>query len=132
MTAPVLGPENRPKGIMDWLTTVDHKKIGLMYFWLALLFGLVGGGLAGAIRIQLMSPGAIWENMEAARISAEFVDGFSMDRRDLFSEDRIRFNRMTTMHASVMIFMVIIPAFAAFANYIVPSLSALGTWPSPR
>lgn len=109
------GPEPRYTGVMEWLTTVDHKKIGLMYFWFALIFGLVGGALAGAIRIQLMAPGAVWEHFQAAKVFPDQVSYWSW-----FSESRAVFNQMTTMHASVMIFFVIMPAFAAFANYVVP------------
>ncbi len=113
--APTLVNPYERKGILDWLTTVDHKKIGLMYFWFALIMGLVGGGFAGAIRLQLMAPEAVWENFNAARIAGSLEANSSF-----FSDNRIAFNRMTTMHASVMIFAVIIPAFAAFANYVVP------------
>lgn len=105
----------RYTGILDWLTTVDHKKIGLMYFWFALIMGIVGGGFAGAIRLQLMSPESVWENFNAARVAGS-VEATS----SWFADNRLAFNRMTTMHASVMIFTVIIPAFAAFANYVVP------------
>ncbi|TVR08956.1 MAG: cytochrome c oxidase subunit I [Planctomycetota bacterium] len=103
------------RGIMDWITTVDHKKIGLMYFWFALIMGLVGGGFAGAIRLQLMAPEAVWENFNAARVAGSLEANSAW-----FADNRLAFNRMTTMHASVMIFTVIIPAFAAFANFIVP------------
>ena len=44
------GPRHRTySGILDWLSTVDHKKIGLMYFWFAFFMGIVGGFLAGAV-----------------------------------------------------------------------------------
>jgi len=112
-----LQPIKRYGGILDWLTTVDHKKIGLMYFWFAFIMGLVGGGLAGMIRGQLATPGAIWEQLDAARVVG--VEAAT----SLYSADsgqREFFNSLTTMHASVMIFFVIIPAFAGFANYVVP------------
>jgi cytochrome c oxidase subunit 1 len=110
-------PVKRYTGILDWLTTVDHKKIGLMYFWYALIMGIVGGWLAGQVRWQLMTPEAVWENFNAARVSGT-LDQLSY----MFSENRDKFNQMTTMHASVMIFAVIIPAFAAFGNYVVPMM----------
>ena len=116
--APLPAPEiKRYSGIMDWLSTVDHKKIGLMYFWFALLMGLVGGGLAGMIRFQLATPGAVWEYFAAGPGSFEF---FGHAETSLFGVDHQAFNQMTTMHASVMIFAVIIPAFAAFTNYLMP------------
>lgn len=111
----------RYSGVLDWITTVDHKKIGLMYFWFAFLFGLVGGGLAGAIRVQLATPAAVWEYVQAAAMGLrESPWGLFGTESALFSQSYTTFNQMTTMHASVMIFFVIIPAFAAFGNYVVP------------
>ena len=114
MTAATL-PIKRYTGVMDWLTTVDHKKIGLMYIWLVLIMALVGGGLAGAIRVQLATPGAVWDAVQAASLAG---DGAPYS---LFA-DRQAYNQMVTMHASVMIFFVLIPGFVGFANYIVPLL----------
>ncbi len=115
MSAPaVMPPIQRYTGVMDWLTTVDHKKIGLMYFWLVLVMGIVGGALAGAIRVQLATPGAVWDAVQAAQLAGDKMPF------NLFSEDRHLFNQIVTMHASVMIFFVIIPGLIAFANYIVP------------
>ena len=104
----------RYTGVMDWLTTVDHKKIGLMYFWLVLLMGLFGGALAGLIRVQLATPGAVWEAVQAAQLAGTELPF------NLYSENRHLYNQILTMHASVMIFFVIIPGLVAFANYIVP------------
>ena len=115
MSAPaVMPPIKRYTGVMDWLTTVDHKKIGLMYFWFVLIMGLVGGALAGMIRVQLATPGAVWDAVQAAQLAGEQLPF------NLYSEDRHFFNQIVTMHASVMIFFVIIPGLIAFANYIVP------------
>lgn len=114
---PLPHPEiKRYTGILDYLSTVDHKKIGLMYFWFALIMGLVGGGLAGAIRLQLATPGAVWEYFQAGAGKFALFGG----EGGIFGADHQKFNQMTTMHASVMIFAVIIPAFAAFTNYLMP------------
>ncbi|MDX2177377.1 MAG: cbb3-type cytochrome c oxidase subunit I [Candidatus Sumerlaeia bacterium] len=92
-------PSAPPKtGIMRWLTTVDHKLIGVMYCWMALIMGFVGGAMAGAIRGQLSMP------FGQQLITPEF------------------YNQMVSMHASVMLFFVLIPAFAGFGNYFVPLL----------
>jgi cytochrome c oxidase subunit 1 len=104
----------RYTGVMDWLTTVDHKKIGMMYIWFVLIMAILGGALAGAIRVQLATPGAVWESVQAAQLA-----GTAMPY-SLFSENRDLYNQMVTMHASVMIFFVLIPGFVGFANYIVP------------
>jgi len=82
-------------GLMDWVTTVDHKKIGLMYAAGALFFMLVGGLEALLIRIQLAKP-------ENDFLSAEV------------------YNQLFTMHGTTMVFLVGMPVAVALFNYIVP------------
>jgi len=84
-----------PSGIWGWLTTVDHKRIGILYGVTAFIFFLLGGAEALVIRAQLMLPGM------------NIVGG------DLY-------NGMFTMHATTMIFLVVMPMSAAFFNYIIP------------
>src|SRR3990172_7907622 len=81
--------------IKDWLTTTDHKKIGIMYLWFALFNAVVGGSLAGLIRSQLFTP----------------------DSKLLTPE---MYNQVMSMHGTLMIFFVIIPAMVGFGNYVVP------------
>ncbi|MEC7236230.1 MAG: cbb3-type cytochrome c oxidase subunit I, partial [Verrucomicrobiota bacterium] len=88
-------PGQHASGIVDWLTTIDHKKIGLMYGLAALFFLLVGGVEALIIRTQLDIP----EN-------------------DLISAQR--YNQLFTMHGTTMIFLAIMPLNAAFFNFLVP------------
>jgi cytochrome c oxidase subunit 1 len=82
-------------GLWDWLTTVDHKKIGILYGVTALIFMLVGGLEALLIRIQLAKP-------DNAFLSAE------------------TYNQIFTMHGTTMVFMVGMPIAVALFNYIVP------------
>ena len=82
-------------GISDWLTTVDHKKIGIMYFVASFIFFLLGGILALIIRSELALPGL-----------------------QIVTQDS--YNRFFTMHGSTMIFLAVIPMLAGFSNYIVP------------
>jgi len=82
------------RAILEWLTTVDHKKIGIMYLWAAGAFGLVGMAFSLVMRTELMEAGTI--------ISAE------------------AYNSMFTMHGSVMIFLFLLPVGAAFMNYAMP------------
>jgi cytochrome c oxidase subunit 1 len=84
-----------PTGIWGWLTTVDHKRIGILYGVTAFLFFLLGGVEALFIRAQLMQPG-----MDVAT-------------GDLY-------NGLFTMHATTMIFLAVMPLSAAFFNYLVP------------
>ncbi len=87
-------PRN-PTGLKDWLTTVDHKKIGIMYGVAAMFFILIGGGAALLIRTQLATPNSKF-------LSADM------------------YNQIFTMHGTVMIFLVVMPVGAAFANYLLP------------
>ena len=94
----VMGSFSRPRnatGLVNWLTTVDHKKIGIMYGAAALFFLLIGGVAALLIRLQLAVP-----NNEL--LSADF------------------YNQVFTMHGTVMVFLVVMPIGAAFANYLLP------------
>ncbi|GGJ01458.1 cytochrome c oxidase subunit 1 [Alicyclobacillus cellulosilyticus] len=82
--------------LREWVLTVDHKKIGIMYGVTGLFFFLVGGLFALLVRTQLLNPAGT-----------------------LFSSQQ--FNEFFTMHATVMIFAVIIPVLTgAFGNYLVP------------
>lgn len=90
----------RPQGyqrpvILDWLMTVDHKKLGILYLYTTMFFFAVGGVLALLVRTQL----AVADN--------SFVGN------DVY-------NQIFTMHASAMLFLFIIPVWAGFGNYIVP------------
>ncbi|MFD0676820.1 MULTISPECIES: cytochrome c oxidase subunit I [unclassified Paenibacillus] len=99
---------------MDWLTTVDHKKIGILYLIFGGFFFLLGGLEAVLIRIQLMFP----------------------DNK-IFIGDT--FNALTTMHGTTMIFFAAMPIIFAFMNAVVPLqigardvafpfVNALGLW----
>ena len=81
--------------LMSWLTTVDHKRIGILYGVTALVFALIGGVEAMLIRTQLIVP-----------------------NNDFLSADI--FNAMFTMHGVTMIFMFVMPLNAAFFNYLIP------------
>ncbi len=82
-------------GIVDWLTTVDHKKIGVMYGAAALFFFLLGGVEALMIRAQLAVP-----------------------QNDLITAQL--YNQLFTMHGTTMIFLGVMPLSAAFFNYLIP------------
>jgi cytochrome c oxidase subunit 1 len=96
-------------GIMRWLTTVDHKLIGVMYLWFAFFSAFAGGALAGGIRAQLAFP-ILTDGTDA---TLGLAGGAPLMSAALY-------NQFIGMHASFMIFFAIIPAFAGFANYFVP------------
>jgi cytochrome c oxidase subunit I len=105
------------RGALRWISTVDHKRIGILYLLTALFFFAIGGCEALAIRLQLARPNAHLLSPEA-------------------------FNELFTMHGTTMIFLVVMPALVGFANYLVPlmigardmafpRLNALGYWLFP-
>jgi len=82
-------------GLVSWLTTVDHKKIGMMYGGFAILFFLIGGLEALMIRTQLLVP------------NNRFIDAST-------------YNQLFTMHGTTMIFLAVMPLNAAFFNLLIP------------
>jgi cytochrome c oxidase subunit 1 len=90
-------PVTRPRytGILEWVTTVDHKKIGALYLWTTFFFFVTGGLLALALRAQLATPDGQILNAEA-------------------------YNAAFTMHGTTMIFLFVVPVWTGFANYIIP------------
>jgi cytochrome c oxidase subunit 1 len=84
------------RGLKSWLTTVDHKRIGVMYLFSVIFAFFLGGMFALAVRLELLTPG-----------------------RTIMSADT--YNRMFTLHGVVMIFLFIIPSIpAALGNFILP------------
>ncbi len=83
------------KGIWSWVTTVDHKRIGILYGYTAFIFFILGGLEALLIRAQLATP-------EAQVVSADL------------------YNQLFTTHGVTMIFLVVMPLGAAFFNYFIP------------
>jgi cytochrome c oxidase subunit 1 len=90
-------PVTRPRytGILEWVSTVDHKKIGALYLWTTFFFFITGGLLALAVRAQLATP-----------------DGKILDAE--------AYNGAFTMHGTTMIFLFVVPVWTGFANYIIP------------
>ncbi|GAC1481388.1 MAG: cytochrome c oxidase subunit I [Candidatus Dormibacteria bacterium] len=97
----------RSNGVMDWLTTVDHKKIGIMYLYTTFFFFLVGGVLALLMRTQL----AVGNND--------------------FLTPKV-YNQLMTLHGTTMIFLWIIPVFSGFGNYFVPLMIGARDMAFPR
>ncbi|MBA2374360.1 MAG: cbb3-type cytochrome c oxidase subunit I, partial [Chloroflexi bacterium] len=82
-------------GLYDWVTTTDHKKIGILYVINSFVFFFLGGLLALGVRLELAQPGL-----------------------QLVTDQT--YNEIFTMHATSMIFLFVIPMLAGFGNYIVP------------
>src|SRR5437764_1682414 len=103
-----------PTGLWNWMTTIDHKKIGLLYLGTAFCFFGVGGIEALTLRLQLGGP-----------------NGHVVTAN--------QYNQIFTMHGTTMIFLVVMPLSAGLANYLVPlmigardvafpRLNAFGYW----
>ncbi|QKT03292.1 cytochrome c oxidase subunit I [Ectothiorhodospiraceae bacterium 2226] len=96
-----------PRGLTRWLFSTNHKDIGTLYLFFALIMLFVGGAMALVIRAELFQPG-------------------------LSIVDPHFFNQMTTMHGLVMIFLVIMPAFVGLANWLVPMMVGAPDMAFPR
>lgn len=87
---------NCEKGLWSWLTTIDHKRIGLMYFATIMFFFLLGGIFALGIRLELFTAG-----------------------QTIMGPDT--YNRFMTFHGAIMVFMVIVPGIPAIlGNFFLP------------
>src|SRR3981081_3156764 len=91
----------------EWVTTVDHKRLGILYIIYALVFLVIGGIEATIIRIQLIRP-----------------------HKDFVSPQV--FNRLFTMHGTTMIFFVVMPVLFGFANYLIPLMIGARDMAFPR
>ena len=88
-------PGRRPGGVVGWITTTDHKRIGILYCVTSFAFFLIGGALAGVMRAELAEPG-----------------------RQLVSQGS--YNGLFTIHGTMMIFLFIAPFGIGLGNYLVP------------
>ena len=93
--------------LYEWVTTTDHKKIGILYLVNSFLFFFIAGIMALIVRAELAAPGL------------QFVNDLT-------------YNELFTMHASVMIFLFVIPILAGFGNYIVPLMIGAPEMAFPR
>ncbi|RLE21850.1 MAG: cytochrome ubiquinol oxidase subunit I, partial [Actinobacteria bacterium] len=96
----IVGPSGQhgsglPTTVIGWLSTTNHKALGVAYFVASLTFLAIGGGLAGIIRTELVAPGQ--------QIVSEQV-----------------YNQVFTIHGSVMVFLFAVPFGFGLANYLMP------------
>ena len=93
---------NAEKGLMSWFTSLDHKRIGILYFCTVLFFFLCGGIAALLLRLELFAPNT------AANVGQVFANG------DVY-------NQALTYHGAIMVFMVIVPGIPSiFGNFFLP------------
>jgi len=101
------GVRDRPRGWLEWLTTTDHKKIGILYIYATFIFFLIGGVEALMMRLQLAVP----ENTLLAPKA---------------------YNAVMTMHGTTMVFLFVVPVLAGFGNYLVPLMIGARDMAFPR
>jgi cytochrome c oxidase subunit I len=101
------GLKEKPRGWLEWLTTTDHKKIGLLYIYSTFAFFLVAGAEALIMRAQLAVP-----------------DNTLVEPRT--------YNALVTMHGTTMVFMFVVPVLAGFGNYFVPLMIGARDMAFPR
>ncbi len=99
--------EREQRGFMSWLTTTDHKRIGIMYMVLTFVFFLLGGTEALMMRLQLGAP-------ENTLISPQ------------------TYNQLFTMHGTTMIFLFVVPMMAGLGNYFLPLMIGARDMAYPR
>lgn len=104
---PAHGEHEEQTGLLAWLLTTDHKKIGIMYLVFTILFLFVGGILALIVRAQLA-----WSD-------TSFLT-------------QQQYNQYFTMHASTMLFLFVIPVGAGFGNYVLPLMIGAKDMAYPR
>jgi cytochrome c oxidase subunit I len=92
---------------VDWVTTTDHKKIGIMYLVLTFVFFILGGIEALLMRVQLSVP-----------------------NNDLVTPEK--YNQLLTLHGTTMIFLFVVPVMAGFGNYFVPLMIGARDMAFPR
>src|ERR1700720_2561523 len=105
----VVDQDGRPisERLHDWVVTVDHKKLGILYILYALLFLVIGGIEATILRIQLIVPHNHFVSPEV-------------------------FNRMMTMHGTTMIFFMVMPILFGFGTYLIPLMIGARDMAFPR
>lgn len=91
-----LEPQGKYKGILGWILSTDHKRIGLLYLYAIMSFFLIGALIGVLMRLELLHPGEQYINPQ-------------------------QYNAAFTVHGVIMIFLVVIPGLAAvFGNFFLP------------
>ena len=101
------GIPDEPTGWLSWLTTTDHKRIGVMYLYATFIFFILGGVMALIMRLQLAQP-------DNTLVGGETYNG------------------LVSMHGVTMIFLFIVPVLAGFGNYFVPLMIGARDMAFPR
>src|SRR5581483_1480097 len=107
VTSRAVTAPRKTKRWVDWVTTTDHKKIGIMYLVTTFVFFMLGGIEALMMRLQLAEPNNTLLGGE-------------------------RYNQLLTLHGTTMVFLFVVPVWAGFANYFVPLMIGARDMAFPR
>jgi cytochrome c oxidase subunit I len=107
VTSRAVTAPRQTKRWVDWVTTTDHKKIGIMYLVTTFVFFILGGIEALMMRTQLAEP-----------------------NNTLLSGER--YNQLLTLHGTTMVFLFVVPVMAGFGNYFVPLMIGARDMAFPR
>jgi cytochrome c oxidase subunit I len=102
-----LAPTWKEGRVMSWLTTVDHKRIDVLYLVTAFLFFLAAGVMALLMRVQL------------SQADSDFLT-------------RESYNQVLTIHGTSMVFLFVVPILAGFGNYLIPLMLGAHDMAFPR
>ncbi|WP_196885565.1 cytochrome c oxidase subunit I [Aureivirga sp. CE67] len=94
-------------GILQWISSTDHKQLGILYLWVSLFFFLIGGFEAMLMRLQLAWPGLQIVSPQT-------------------------FNELFTMHGTTMVFLVLMPTLIGLATYFLPLMIGANEMAFPR
>jgi len=103
--------------IISWATTIDHKKIGVMYLFAIMFMFFLGGMAALAVRLELLEPVRQVTNAAGQVVTTGQLFGTSPST----AANNDIYNRLFTLHGAIMVFMFIIPSVpAALGNFLLP------------
>lgn len=102
--------------VWNWATTIDHKKIGIMYLFAVMFMFFLGGVAAMLVRFELWTP----NTFVGGTVQGDFL-GSLFGAHDSLAAAGYTYNRAMTLHGAIMVFMFIIPSIpAALGNFFLP------------
>ena len=105
--------------VWNWATTIDHKKIGVMYLFAVMFMFFLGGVAALALRFELLFP--VRQVTDAQGVVQTVGQFFKKSAEAGVGENNDIYNRLFTLHGAIMVFMFIIPSVpAALGNFFLP------------
>jgi len=106
--------------VWDWMTTIDHKKIGVMYLVAVLFMFFLGGMAAIGVRTELWQPNRAVVTPEKTTYQGNFIGHLTGNGDDIAKSNQY-YNRTMTLHGVIMVFLFIVPSVpASLGNFLLP------------